>query len=200
MGRTTRWLTGLAIPLLLLSACSSVPGNGVEDRILIQHHKVGCQGEGYQTCLLTRDSDRDSWSYFYDHIEGFEFEWGYQYELRVLVTEVVDPPADASSLAYSLVELVRKVKVDVDSSFEFNLFPGQGFVERVSTTEFQLGQEVSFNCDVSTCDTVASLLTQEMAMVLKFQHADDTSGRLRLQEIRCSDTPIQFYQSCLDWN
>ena len=195
-----RWLTGLAIPLLLLSACSSVTGDGAEDRILIQHHKVACEGSFYQTCLLTRDSEQDSWTYFYDDIEEFEFEWGYQYELRVISTEVVNPPADASSRTYSLVELVRKVKVDEDSSFEFNLMPDSGFAERVSTTEFQLAREVNFSCDTSTCDTVASLLTQEMAMVLIFQHADDSSGRLRLQEISCSDTPTQFYESCLGIN
>ena len=196
MRRTPRLLSGLAVTLLFLSACSSVPGDAVEDRFLIQHHKVGCEGEGIQTCMLTRRSEQDSWSNFYGGIEGFEYEWGYQYELRVQVTEVIDPPADASSRAYSMIEMVSKVEVDADSSFKFSLMPAEGFAERVSATEFQLGYEVNFNCDVSTCDTVSSLLTQEMAMVLQFQHADDATGRLRLQGILCSDTSPQFYESC----
>lgn len=48
------------------------------------------------------------WELFYDQIQGFEFEPGFTYELRVRVSNVDHPPADASSLRYELVEVVDK--------------------------------------------------------------------------------------------
>ena len=45
--------------------------------------------------------------YFYDQIEGFTFEEGTSYVLDVLVEEIPDPPADASSLKCTLVHIVE---------------------------------------------------------------------------------------------
>ena len=45
---------------------------------------------------------------FYSQIEGFEYEEGYTYELLVQVDPVENPPADASSLNYTLMEIVDK--------------------------------------------------------------------------------------------
>lgn len=207
MGRTIRRIFSIAIPVLLVSACSSSPGDETvermlvndrdgEERLFVHHHKDGCQGEAFQTCLQTRKSVQDPWTNFYGSINGFEFEWGYQYELRVRVTDIANPLQDASSKDVSLIEQVQKIKVDENSFFDFYLIPIEGFAQRVSATEFYLGYEINFNCDVSTCDMVASLLTQDMAMILNFQHATDAAGTLRLQGILCSDTPPQFYQSC----
>ena len=182
--------------VLFLTACADGSDN-TGRTMFIEHHKSSCQGVGYQTCLLTRESELSPWSYFYDEIEGFDYEWGFRYELRVLVTDVPNPPADASSLAYSLLEVVSKESVDADTAFEFPLFPFDGFSQRLSDTEFSLGHENSFTCDVSTCNTVDSLLTQELAMLLEFFHANEQSGPLRLQRVNCSDTPLQFYDSCL---
>lgn len=200
MEKPAKWITGLAVTLLLLSACSSESGDIIVERMLIKHHKDGCQGLYYQTCLLTRPTEQDPWYFFYDNIENFEFEWGYNYELLVLVADVPDPPADASSLSYTMVQLLGKVKVAEDSYFDFSLMPDHSFSERVTDTEFRLGQEVSFNCDLSTCDAVQSLLSQQMAMLLSFQHANDSAGQLRLHAIACSDTPNEFYETCLGMN
>lgn len=196
MGRSMRTLAVMATALMLLISCSS--SSSREERILINHHKEPCQGSAYQTCLLTRESEQQPWAYFYDSIENFDFEWGYQYQLRVRVTDVANPPADASSKHYSLIEQVQTLKVDEGTDFDLFLMPYESFTERLSATEFRLGQEITFHCELSTCDSVASLLSQEMAMVLSFQHANDATGRLRLQKILCSDSLPQFYDSCVD--
>ena len=46
------------------------------------------------------------YEYFYDSIEGFEWEAGYRCELRVTVTDMHNPPTDASALYYQLVEII----------------------------------------------------------------------------------------------
>ena len=189
-------LAKLVVSVLFLAACTN-GGSSMERKMFIEHYKSSCQGVAYQTCLLTRESELSPWDYFYDGIEGFEYEWGYRYELRVLVVEVPDPPADASSLAYSLLEVLRKERVDVDTPFEFPLLPFDEFSQRLSDTEFSLGYENSFTCDLSTCDTVESLLTQQSGMVLEFIHANERSGPLRLQGVKCSDASLQFFESCL---
>jgi len=187
-----------AAPLREVSqpARAVTPNNDGVVRLLVQHHRVSCQGVGFRLCMLVRDSDQSPWSFFYSQIEGFEYEWGYQYELRVQTTEIENPPADASSVAYSLIDQISKVKVPSDTSFNFVLLPDQLFSERTSVNQFNLLQEVSFSCDTASCDSVASLLAQEMSVLLRLQHANDDSDLLRLQEVLCSDARPLFYESC----
>ncbi|MCP4358634.1 MAG: META domain-containing protein [Chloroflexi bacterium] len=71
-----------------------------------------CTGAGLQMCMLVKENPDDEYQYFYNQIEGFTYEPGYEYELEVLVTPVENPPADGSSLNYSLVEEVSKTAVD----------------------------------------------------------------------------------------
>lgn len=67
-----------------------------------------CTGVGPMQCMQVRESLDAPYTYFYSMIEGFEYEPGYEYELVVNVTELENVPADASSLKYTLVELVSK--------------------------------------------------------------------------------------------
>ena len=70
-----------------------------------------CTGVGPQKCMLIREmppAEGGGWELFYDRIEGFTYAEGYVWTLRVKVTEVENPPADASSLQYELVEVVEK--------------------------------------------------------------------------------------------
>ena len=60
------------------------------------------------TCLQVRFSPEGSWENFSDPIEGFEFEPGFLYELRVRRISIADPPADGSSFRWILLELVSK--------------------------------------------------------------------------------------------
>ncbi|MCZ7672694.1 MAG: DUF4377 domain-containing protein [Chloroflexi bacterium] len=54
-------------------------------------------------------------SFFYNPIVGFTFEPGYEYELKVMVETVENPPADGSSLRYTLVEVVSKTAVTIET-------------------------------------------------------------------------------------
>lgn len=54
--------------------------------------------------------DGGNWGIFYNRIEGFEFEDGYEYVLKVRKDTVLNPPADASSLKYTLIQEVFKKK------------------------------------------------------------------------------------------
>ncbi|RQO30653.1 hypothetical protein DBR32_07925 [Taibaiella sp. KBW10] len=62
-------------------------------------------------CLQVKyDKDQKNWELFYDTIEGFQYEKGYNYELIVLDERVDNPPADGSSIKYRLIKEVSKTK------------------------------------------------------------------------------------------
>lgn len=67
-----------------------------------------CVGVAPQQCLQVKISPNDEYQLFYDTIQGFDYEEGFDYEIVVSRTEVENPPADASKYQYNLVEVVSK--------------------------------------------------------------------------------------------
>ncbi len=92
--------------MLLFSSCQETK------RIFISSHLSDCVGVAPQKCLLYKENRADKWSLFYDTIEGFEYEEGYAYEIEVVITKIENPPADSSSLRYTLIKVVSKEKDD----------------------------------------------------------------------------------------
>jgi hypothetical protein len=78
----------------------------------VHEKRNDCQGEAAMKCLQVRESRDAPWRNFFGRIEGFEYEEGNAYELRVEVTPVPSPPADAPNQRYRLVEIVSKSKVE----------------------------------------------------------------------------------------
>lgn len=79
----------------------------------VNSRKVDCIGVGPMKCLqVQKGQNRDSgdWEFFYDQIDGFDFEEGYLYKLIVKEEErsASETPADASSINYKLVKLLEK--------------------------------------------------------------------------------------------
>jgi hypothetical protein len=90
------------------SSTKTAPAPNDVKTMWVKEDLVDCEGEGPMKCMQVRAGDAAEWSYFYSRIEGFEHEPGFRYELRVKVTPVGSPAADASSLRYELVEVVSK--------------------------------------------------------------------------------------------
>ena len=75
---------------------------------------VDCVGVAPQKCMQVKDNPEDPWKLFYDQIEGFEYQEGYLYELKVSQSTVANPPADSSSLKLKLEEIVSQTEVTAD--------------------------------------------------------------------------------------
>ena len=100
----------LAIAAVLLSGCANL--SGPDERVItmdVAAQRVPCMGIVPQECLSVRQEQDTAWTLFYDPIDGFQFESGFEYTIRVAVRTVSNPPADGSSLAYRLLEILRKV-------------------------------------------------------------------------------------------
>jgi len=67
-----------------------------------------CVGVAPQQCLQVRYDPADEYELFYSSINGFDFEPGYDYELLVQKTPIENPPADGSSIEWTLVEIVSQ--------------------------------------------------------------------------------------------
>jgi heat shock protein HslJ len=78
--------------------------------LYIAPYRAPCTGVGLRSCLLVREQPDGDWTYFYSPIEGFDFEEGYRYTLRVEERPVENPPADASSLRWQLVEVLDRTE------------------------------------------------------------------------------------------
>ncbi len=102
---------------LFLAACTPRAATGVADDNIntywVNSSKVPCTGVAPRQCLQVKRGNQLSegqWENFYSSIQGFDYEPGYLYLLRVRETELpaAQVPADASSISYELVEVVEK--------------------------------------------------------------------------------------------
>lgn len=77
-------------------------------RYIVASQTADCTGVAPQQCLLVKKAGATDWEYFYAPIEGFNYEEGYEYEIEVKEENVENPPADASSIKYTLVNQLSK--------------------------------------------------------------------------------------------
>jgi heat shock protein HslJ len=100
--------TVLLIAATVLAACAPSGGGAAGKTVYVGPYQVPCTGVAPQMCMLVREDPDKDWTMFYDQIQGFDYEPGYEYELRVQEEKLENPPADASSVRWVLVEVVSK--------------------------------------------------------------------------------------------
>ena len=126
--RTTIGLALMTLFGLLITACAQTPGSEPVDQgaqsdsegrtMFVGPVLVVCQGEGPQKCMLVRENPEDEYTLFYDQIEGFDFEEGFEYEMEVEVEQVADPPAGSSFLKWTLIRILNKQPVPIAAEGE----------------------------------------------------------------------------------
>lgn len=98
--------------LVFFVACASAPKGTV---YWVNSYKVDCNGVGPMKCMLIQKGEtllEEQWENFYAQIEGFDYEPGFMYKLLVQEEELENAPADASSLKYTLIEILEKKQDD----------------------------------------------------------------------------------------
>ncbi len=107
--------------LMLLTSCAkdALPevSTNIPDgtNLRINFYRVNCSAGVVETkCYLVQYDHLlggSDWEYFYNHIEGFDYQEGYVYNLKVRRDTIPNPGADQSSYRYHLVTLLSKEKV-----------------------------------------------------------------------------------------
>jgi heat shock protein HslJ len=110
---------GSSMKWVLVEVLDTTPVN--ISTIIVGPEQVDCVGAGPQLCNQVKNNPEEDWQFFYSQIEGFQFEAGYEYELLVAEVPVKNPPADASSFQYLLVEEVSKTQVEPEETEQVNV-------------------------------------------------------------------------------
>ena len=103
---------------VFLSAC----GDGHDEIITIGPYRKTCHGaHGERDCLMVRENG--SWEFLFDGVEGFDFQPGFIYTLKVRISERRPLLQDVGRYAYHLLEVIEKKKApdnfSYDSDFRF---------------------------------------------------------------------------------
>lgn len=90
-------------------------GRGAHEEILIiGPYKTTCVGAFEQECYLEFNAESEHWEFFYEGIEGFDFEPGFIWTLKVSLHEREEGIQDVGRYAYRLVAVIDKEETSVD--------------------------------------------------------------------------------------
>jgi heat shock protein HslJ len=67
-----------------------------------------CTGVAPMTCLQVREKESDPWQLHYFGIADFEPQPGIEYRLRIIEEKVKNPPMDASSIRWTLDQVIEQ--------------------------------------------------------------------------------------------
>lgn len=166
-----------------LKSCSESPLQGNNETVLIRvnHFQQTGIGEGPSLVFLIQENEEiggEQWKYLYDPIEGFDYEPGYIYELKVRKKEVKNPPADGSFIRYILVKIDQKSTVPVDEEFNIRLkWGGENFVTK-KDGELLLLDTYRIDCE-PICQELDTSLNQNDEVTATFVHGPAASLKLR---------------------
>jgi hypothetical protein len=120
-----------ALALFAMTQCTTTAGvsAGDEKTFIVGPQTADCTGVAPMKCLQVKEKASEDWTNFYTNIEGFTYEPGYEYVLKVKTEKIANPPADASSIKYTLVKQVSKTKKDVAAAGEKTLIVGAETVD-----------------------------------------------------------------------
>jgi len=98
--------------VFLMIQCKPMPISSSEDEktFIIASQTADCTGVAPMKCLQVKEKESDKWENFYNNIEGFTYEPGFEYVLKVKTEKIENPPMDGSSIKYTLVQQVSKIK------------------------------------------------------------------------------------------
>ena len=106
--------TKLILTLLFLSLTIGCGWGEHTEIIIIGPYRTTCIGAFEQECYLEYNEERERWEFFYDGIQGFDFEPGYIYTLKVSLEDRGTDIQDVGRYAYHLVEIISKEEASVD--------------------------------------------------------------------------------------
>ena len=107
----------VAVVLLLLSVgCERERALDGEDTevLTIGPYTQACQGFIEQECFLEYNEESQQWEFFYEEIQGFDFEPGFVYTLEVRREDRGTDVQDVGRYAYYLVEILSKEEAGSD--------------------------------------------------------------------------------------
>jgi hypothetical protein len=155
--------------VLLTGALCSL-GGAQERTLIVAPHKVPVTGSFPGLCFLVTDETEAEWTPLCGGIEGFVYEWGYRYRLRVV--EV--PEAGGAQPKLRLVNVVSQRDVRADYTFEIPLTAAR-VVRAPNGTFYVCGEkQFAFADGVNGAD-FAKAIASGARLNCKFRFSDDNT-------------------------
>lgn len=108
--------TNHILPIILIVLFVIIGCNRGEhtETLIIGPYKVDCVGAFEQECYLEFNEESQEWHFFYEGIQGFDFEPGFIWTLKVSLHEREEGIQDVGRYEYRLVEILDKEAASVD--------------------------------------------------------------------------------------
>lgn len=130
-----RSISELALLLLMIAVPIVGAENATEKIWYVGPEMVSCTGVSQQMCLQVTENPAENYTLFYDTIEGFCYSPGFEYVIKVREEPVLNPPADASSKSWTLVEIISKTGAATASNLEGVSWSLDSYLSREGNTE-----------------------------------------------------------------
>ena len=123
-----------------------------------------------------------------EYLNGFDFEWGHQYRVRLKETTLANPPMDGSSLEYELLEVLSDTKMPEDYSFTMwlsrDLYLGLGDdqksnLERINDSTYKYMDEVNLIFGADKKALMNHVLQNNKALKARFSIINAHTIRLK---------------------
>lgn len=174
----------ILISVGILFSCSGDDEQSQTIDMRINHYQNTGIAEGLFLTLMVQQDDAigsDSWNKFYSTIEGFDYQPGTVYDITVTVEEISNPPADGSSLKYTLKEIRSTMEVEEGTLFDIDLkINGQSFITS-SEADYELLGQIRIDCD-SLCEELNARMESQDAVVGTFIRLE--SNEIQLVELQ----------------
>ena len=142
----------LAILFFVVSCATQKANKSNEYIYWVNSAKVQCEGVGAIQCLKVQKGDTlnsEEWKLFYSGIEGFDYQPGYIYKLKVSEEKIEkeNVPADASSIKYKLIKVIEKkqdVRLRINDIWVLVTIEGET-IEQSSANKRQKTAQIEFH-------------------------------------------------------
>ena len=104
----------LSITLIFLCIIIGCGREAHEEILIIGPYKTTCVGAFEQECYLEFNEESQRWEFFYEGIQGFDFEPGFIWTLKVSLHEREEGIQDVGRYEYRLVSVIDKEEASVD--------------------------------------------------------------------------------------
>ncbi len=156
----------LIVCFTLLTSCASDDDSGAEITTLtFTHYSTISFGFSNSPRLLPLSTKSGETSSFYRFVEGFDYEPGFDYELRVFETPNDPELQDAPSVSYELIEVISKTPGSTTETFDVWLGTNFGdtteyYTSGTDLTGFQLLETISIECG-DVCDALTAVIPED---------------------------------------
>lgn len=153
-----------------------------EIEVTLLPYKVVTNGAFFQVITLS------SPDCYVEYLDGFEYEWGFEYRVRLLETQLASPPEDGSSITYQLLEIISKRPVPDTYTFGLllskELYLGKGTdqvsnFKYVNDSTYLYMDEINIQYGNGKKELMNQVITNNKVVRARFEFIDSKTLRLK---------------------